>query len=199
MARRTRAARLETLVQRFLDTFVTETQIQWIRGDIAQTLFRDYGPAEIEQFAVLVGRSVDTLQLLARVAAAFSPAVREEYRSLSWSHFRVADRAARLHADDKTAGKTTYWLSFARDQGLNSDALAYAAHYYSPKVVPTAPAQARQAQELAQYQAAERLARRIEQQVRLFNQLHAAAYGQRLRLSVEPVPATKTRRTQSAS
>lgn len=197
MARRTRPDRLDALAQRFLETFVTETQIQWTRGDIAQTLFRDYTPDDIERFAVLVGRSVDTLQRLAQVAGAFSPAVRDAYPALSWSHFRAAYRAARAHADDKIASDPTFWLGYAQEHGLNCDALAYAAHYYSPAVVPTAPVKARRAAAIAQYQAAERLLQRIEQQVRLFNQMHARAYGHRVVLTVEPLPAATD--VQSAS
>jgi hypothetical protein len=88
-------------------------KIQWRLGDLAQEVSNTLGKHMVTDFAIRIFVDKGTLARYKEVASAYTPEIREEYKYLSWSHFRAA--AAQNQPED--------WLQKAADNSWSVENL----------------------------------------------------------------------------
>lgn len=63
--------------------------INWELGDLADDFTKEFGPKELTKFSKGIGIQVGTLKRYRDIARAYEPEIREEFKALSWTHFRL--------------------------------------------------------------------------------------------------------------
>lgn len=96
----------EEYVQEAMNLRELQDKVQWKWGDLAIEFTRDCGKKMMKQFAREAGIAYTTLTRCRDVSRAYTPAEREQYPMLSWTHFR---EAAAKHDRDA-------WLARAHDE-----------------------------------------------------------------------------------
>jgi hypothetical protein len=91
---------------------VTESSVQWARGELALCVIADYGEQSLAKFAESVGSKPARMYEYRSVAAKFPPEVRQEY-NLPWYAFRLAASTPNPAA----------WLNRANDEHWSTSRL----------------------------------------------------------------------------
>lgn len=63
--------------------------INWELGDLADDFTKEFGPKALTEFSKGIGIEIGTLKRYRDVARAYPPEIREEFKALSWTHFRL--------------------------------------------------------------------------------------------------------------
>lgn len=90
-----------------------EDSSRWQLGDIAEVVNVKFGSIAVSQLATEINKDRDTLQRYRAVAKAFDKEVREKYKKLSWSHFKVAS----------PQDNPEMWLELAHDNNWSVEEL----------------------------------------------------------------------------
>lgn len=81
-------------------------QKQWIYGDLAEKVYQKWGSQGLNAYAITIFEEKRTLKRYQEVASKIDNKLRDKYKDLSWSHFRVAssredpEKALKLASDN---------------------------------------------------------------------------------------------------
>lgn len=96
----------ESLVSTGMEAREDHDLSQWILGDSAERVYEMYGQQGLEAYAIQIFVRKSTLSRYKDVARKIPRELRDKYKLLSWSHFRIAagrtdvERALQLAADN---------------------------------------------------------------------------------------------------
>lgn len=79
---------LEGLISRGLELRERKDNISWELGDLAEMVTDEFGAKYLNEFSKGIGIEVSTIRRYRDVSKIYEPEDREEYRILSWTHFR---------------------------------------------------------------------------------------------------------------
>ena len=79
----------EEYLSRGMEARESKDQSEWLLGDLAQGIDKDYGEDAIGKYAYAIGMVKKTLVGYRTVAGVYSVEIREKYRKLSFSHFKT--------------------------------------------------------------------------------------------------------------
>lgn len=105
---------LEEFISMGMDLREKKDNISWDLGDLANDVTRELGPRFLSDFSKGIGIPIGSMRRYRDIARAYPKQVREEYKVLSWTHFRML--AAREDRD--------LWLRRAADESWSTEKLA---------------------------------------------------------------------------
>ncbi len=79
---------LEDCITRGMELRERKDNIAWELGDLAIMVREEFGKKYLSEFSKGIGIEVGTIRRYRDVSKAYEPKIREEFRKLSWSHFR---------------------------------------------------------------------------------------------------------------
>lgn len=82
-------ATLEDLITRGLELREKKDNISWELGDLAIMVTDQFGPKYLSEFSKKIGIEIGTIRRYRDVAKAYTIEEREEFKMLSWTHFRM--------------------------------------------------------------------------------------------------------------
>ena len=166
---------LDRLISQFLDAQRDGNRARWRQADLATAVFAEAGSRGLAKLAQASGFSLDYLRMFVRTAAAFPPGRRRI--ELSFSHHRIAQRAAKRFPDGTREHDPQFWLDQAVAQAYRAEQLRRAMDHH---VLAQDSLEARQAQAAQTVVEAQRYIQRLQAGAEFFNATYAVFWGARI-------------------
>lgn len=126
---------LEEFISRGLELREKKDNINWELGDLASDVTYEFGPKFLSDFSKGIGIEVSTIKRYRDVSRAYSKEIREKFKMLSWTHFRlVAAQENREELLEKAADETWSVEKLAMSIKPQSEASSSAGQEFPPEM-----------------------------------------------------------------